>query len=329
MSNHKNIQTFAKFLIASLTSQKESCGDHDKNIYEMITKLQSSINESSVAINKLENDLALEYSERIEFARRILSGLRTRSKTMLTLAKQSVSKDEEDQNWDSSSACTLARSMMDSRLTFYYLCTQVCKKFEWEVKKLSLQILGISNDVWIMQFKHPNALDIELNPYFNRFAMILEGAIWQNNNTQDHVETPKDPKEKFKIIEDFFKGQAFEQISRLANNPYYQSLEPNIQNNIKNGKMQFIHSIEVIAEESGITRAKYKEYQRNWSQYVHAYPMNGAFFSREANGKACDSESKILLECLTFTEQSLANSSMEALALKDTIRSEIESHATQ
>ena len=136
--------------------------------------------------------------------------------------------------WDYATSGIITRSILELRLTLYYLCIESVTDDERDLRLKVFQL-------------HDCHSRIKL---FRNFPIPDETQIAH------------------------FENQKVLLISELTANPRFKSLSVSKQRDIKKGKVVYISSLEDIGCQVGIDRNEFKVYYQLLSSFGHGYPIN-------------------------------------------------------
>lgn len=109
----------------------------------METKPSNSYMERIDALDKIVRD-CIEVSQRLSgipsltgshyYASLLFTSLCTRGVSLLILAPYSSWSEKKVEHWDYSTLAVIVRSILEIRLTLYYLCIEECHPIEWDCR---------------------------------------------------------------------------------------------------------------------------------------------------------------------------------------------------
>jgi hypothetical protein len=170
------------------------------------------------------------------YASVLFTTMLTRTVSLLMLAPHSNWASKVIEHWDYSSASNIARSLLETRLMFQYLCVDSVTDAEWQCR-------------WNL-----------LNLHDCERRIRLFGALQSLS-----------PDCAPEVIA--FRGHRQELEARLNSNSYFQALPDKRRAELLKAKSPYLHAQECIAERAGIAVAEYRYLQVLWSAHVHSLPM--------------------------------------------------------
>ena len=162
----------------------------------------------------------------------------SRGVSMAILAPCSPWAAKMVEHWDYGSVTGIARTLLELRLAFYYLCVEAVSEDEWNAR-------------WNVFNLHDCTSRI-------RLFRALE---------QVHAE-PQDEQIAG------FTEQAEELRERLRTNPFFQSLSEKKQKRLLAGEQAYILPLEDIAVGAGVGKETYRYFNILLSSHIHALPMS-------------------------------------------------------
>ena len=208
----------------------------------------------------------------------LFTSLCTRSFTFLRICPETTSEKREG-FWDFSSVATIARSILEVRLTFFYL-TEACSEDE---RRCRLDVMNT----------HDCMSRIRL------FTTMDE----MGGDGRAQIET--------------FESQLKEIRIRLGSNAHFMSLPKGQRTNHLNGSKSFLYPLENIGSRCGIKEADFRLFYQLWSTQAHGFPM--AFYRMAENGRGrgvhSDQEEQYTSMCLSLCYQLLGDTTEEMRGL--------------
>lgn len=167
-----------------------------------------------------------------------------------------------DSHWDYGSVCTLTRTILETRLAFFYLGYESCSDEEWKCR-------------WAIFCLHDEA---------SRQKM-LEGIVGSTFTPEEQAE---------------YDQHMLEHRSTLQSNPYFTALSPGDQRRYLQGKQAYLQPLEDIALRCRIEKEQFRFFYTFMSQHAHSFPVS-YFRMEEGNrgrGIHSDLEEQYHLMCM-------------------------------
>lgn len=177
----------------------------------------------------------------------LFTALCTRACSLAFVAPYSRWAKRDFEHWDFASTANIARTILDTRLTFFYLCAEECTPDQWNCR-------------W-------NA--------FSLHDCLARIALRQASPNMGGDEESLDA----------LNTQAEELRERLRNTATFGVLERGTQKRILQGKQAHLEALEDIAVRAGIELAVYRWLWKLMSAQVHAYPYSFYRMYAEASGR--------------------------------------------
>ena len=184
-------------------------------------------------------------------------------------------KTMPDSHWDYGSVCTLTRSILETRLAFFYLGYESCSDEEWRCR-------------WAIFCLHDEA---------SRQKM-LEGIV-------KSTLTPEEQSE--------YDQHMLEHRSMLQSNSYFTALSQGDQRSYLQGKKAYLQPLEDIALRCRIETDQFRFFYTFMSQHAHSFPVS-YFRMEESNrgrGSHSDLEEQYHLMCIGLVVALIEGASTE------------------
>jgi Family of unknown function (DUF5677) len=186
------------------------------------------------------------------YASALFTLMTTKSISLRKLLPVLKPKTMPDAHWDYGSVCTLTRSLLETRLAFYYLGYQSCSDDEWKCR-------------WAIFCLHDEA---------SRKKM-LDGVLPPRLDTGEQAE-----------YDEFMRQHRAE----LKVNPFFTSLPDGDQRRYLGGKKAYLYPLEEIAGQCGIPVEQFRFFYTFFSLHAHTLPV-AYFRMMESNrGRGLHSE---------------------------------------
>ncbi|MCK1670412.1 DUF5677 domain-containing protein [Bradyrhizobium sp. 150] len=171
------------------------------------------------------------------------------------------------EHWDYGSLTGVVRSMLETRLNFFYLCVEACTDEEWDCR-------------WNL---------------FNLHDSIARRRLFEAQQEMTGAE-----------VSDIasFSTQADEVRQRLNANNFFLALPEKQRNKFLKGRDAHLYPLEEIAERAGVGRGVFKYLHVLFSQHVHGLPMSfyrmGGDYPERGRGLPSEVEESYAALCLSF-----------------------------
>ncbi len=172
------------------------------------------------------------------FASLLFTAMVTKSVSLISLAPFSPWADKLMEHWDYASLTGIARSLMELRLTFYYLCVDDVPEAEWQCR-------------WQL---------FNLHDCTSRLRLFKAQAAMSDEDQSDEIGQ--------------FEATAEELRQDLAANVYFGGLPEKQRKALLKGEKAYLLALEEIANASGFGREKYRFFNVLLSSHVHSLPMS-------------------------------------------------------
>jgi hypothetical protein len=150
------------------------------------------------------------------------------------------------EHWDYSSLTNIARTILELRLAFCYLCDPKTPRDEWECR-------------WNL---------FNLHDCVSRIRLFTELHAIQPSSQTEEIEA--------------LAEQADELRDRLKSNANFAAMSEKRQRELLKGQKAYLMALEDIAEAAGIGREVYRFFNVLFSSHVHGLPMS---FYRLGDGR--------------------------------------------
>lgn len=211
--------------------------DYDINRGRMEKATSEAIALSRLMANKPSQD------SRLFYASLLFTSLCTRSFTFLRVCPEQSTETREG-FWDFATAAAMARSIMEVRLTLFYL-TEDCPDEEAHCR---LDIMNIHDCT-------------------SRIKLFTNMSSMGHDYSSEVVG---------------FEGQLRPLQERLKKNAVFSALPKGIQTGHLNGSKAYMESLENIGIRCGIKTADFRLFYQLWSTQAHGLPL--AFYRMASNG---------------------------------------------
>lgn len=209
------------------------------------------------------------------YASSLFTLLTTRSLSLRKLLPKIKPKPMLDSHWDFGSVCTLTRTILETRLAFYYLGYEACHEDEWMCR-------------WAIFCLHDEA---------SRKKM-LAGIEPQSFTREEQAE---------------YDGNMRQHRSKLQLNQFFATLPSGEQRSYLDGKRAYMQPLEDIAERCGIPKEQFRIFYTFMSQQVHALPV--AYFRMDEGNRGrgihSDLEDEYHQMCMSLIVELLEGASNE------------------
>lgn len=174
------------------------------------------------------------------------------------------------EQWDFSTMAGIVRSILETRIAFFYLCTEQCSLEEWECRWNFFNLHDCKSRMHLFQNIPDNDRD-------------LKGFAEQAKELRDRIST-----------NEFFNNLDIKSDKR---------------NSLLNGKTAYIYPMEEIAERFGVDLQEFRLLYKLFSSHVHCLPMSFYRMKEQNSGRGVHSEYEegYTLLCLSFAEKILAS----------------------
>jgi hypothetical protein len=179
------------------------------------------------------------------YASTLFTLLTTKSVSMRKLLPKLKPKTMSDSHWDYGSVCTLTRSILETRLAFYYLGFAACTEEEWKCR-------------WSIFCLHDESSRVKM----------LEGLVPPSFT----------PEEQAEYDEHMRKHRA-----DLQTNSFFVSLPESDQKRFLQGKQAYLFPLEEIALRCSIPIEQFRFFYTFMSQHAHAMPV--AYFRMDEGNR--------------------------------------------
>ena len=169
------------------------------------------------------------------YASALFTLLTTKSISMRKLLPTLKPKTMPDSHWDYGSVCTLTRTILETRLAFYYLGYESCPDDEWKCR-------------WAIFCLHDEA---------SRTKM-LEGIVVSGFTLEEQAE---------------YDEHMRQHRATLQSNPFFSSLQAGEQRRHLQGKQAYLHPLEDIASRCGVPKEQFRFFYTFMSQHAHSFPV--------------------------------------------------------
>jgi hypothetical protein len=171
------------------------------------------------------------------------------------------------EHWDYGSLTGVVRSMLETRLNFFYLCVEACTDEEWDCR-------------WNL---------------FNLNDCIARRRLFEAQQEMTGVDVPDVAG---------FAAQADEVRQRLNANTFFLALPEKQRNKFLKGRDAHLYSLEEIADRAGVGRGVFKFLHVLFSQHIHGLPMSfyrmGNGYPERGRGLPSEVEESYTALCLSF-----------------------------
>ncbi len=170
------------------------------------------------------------------YASALFTLLTTKSISLHKLLPVLKPKAMPDSHWDYGSVCTLTRTILETRLAFFYLGYESCSDEEWKCR-------------WSIFCLHDEA---------SRQKM-LEGIVTATFTAEEQAQ---------------YDEHMSKHRSTLQSNPYFAALPPGDQRRYLQGKQAYLQPLEDIAHRCNIEKEKFRFFYTFMSQHAHSFPVS-------------------------------------------------------
>jgi len=171
--------------------------------------------------------------------------LTTKAISLRKLLPKLKPKTMSDEHWDYGSVCTLTRSVLETRLAFYYLGYEPCSEAEWQCR-------------WAIFCLHDEATR----------GKMLEGIVSSSFTAEE---------------QDVYDENMHEHREKLKANPVFSALPAGTQSRFLQGKQAFMHPLEEIAVKCRIPLEQFRFFYAFMSSHAHALPV--AYFRMDEGNR--------------------------------------------
>ena len=179
------------------------------------------------------------------YASALFTLLTTKSVSLRKLLPRSKPKTMPDSHWDYGSVCTLTRSILETRLAFFYLGYESCPEDEWRCR-------------WAIFCLHDEA---------SRKKM-LDGVVPPSFSVEEQAEYDENMRRH---------------RSDLQASPFFAALPSGEQRRYLAGKQAYMHPLEDIASRCDIPKEQFRFFYTFMSQQAHTLPV--AFFRMDEGNR--------------------------------------------
>lgn len=176
-------------------------------------------------------------STRHFYASVLFTSLVTKGVSLLIFCPLSPWAEKAIEHWDYGSLTGIARSMMETRLNFYYLCVEACSDGEWDCR-------------WNLFNLH----DCTARIRFFEAQQLMTG--------KEVADLPS------------FNVQADELRGRLTANAFFSALPEKQQRKLLKGRDAHLFPLEELAERAGVGVGQFRYLHILFSQHIHSLPMS-------------------------------------------------------
>jgi hypothetical protein len=222
----------------------------------------------SVEYAKLYRQLDIELARCIEISRKhsgkrsptgshfyasaIFTLLITRTASFRKILPKPRPKTLFDSHWDFGSACTLTRSILETRLAFYYLGSEPCPQDEWTCR-------------WSIFCLHDDASR----------RRVFDALSLSQISSEEKVE--------YEEMMDHHRAE-------LKTNSFFTALPPGDQRRFLQGKQAYLYPLETIASNCGLEVEHFRFFYSLMSQHAHALPAAYFRMDERDRGRGVHSE---------------------------------------
>lgn len=171
------------------------------------------------------------------YASVLFTAMCTRAVSLAVLAPHTPWAVKVIEHWDYASMTGVARTLIETRLMFFYLCVESLDEEEWACR-------------W-------NVLNLHDCQSRSRLFQELRAV---RPEADDNVEG--------------FAADAEMLRDRLRANSFFQALSPKRQAQLLKGEAAYLLPLEQLAERAGMGRNLYRFLQKLFSTHVHSLPMS-------------------------------------------------------
>lgn len=210
----------------------------------------------------------------------LFTSLCTRAATLLNVSPATTDPNAGE-HWDSATLGSIARSLLEVRLTFFYL-TEECHPDEGQCR---IEIMNV----------HDCTSRIKL---FTTMAAMEPEA----GNDAEIVS---------------FQEKLAEVHQRLKGNAYFNTLPKGAQTAHLSGSKAYLHSLEEIGSRCGIDVPTFRLFYQLWSTHAHSLPMAFYRMAQHNSGRGVHSahEERYSAMSLSLSYQLLNDAAVEMRAL--------------
>lgn len=173
------------------------------------------------------------------YASVIFTAMCTRSVSLAILAPCSPWSDKVIEHWDYGSLTGIARTLLELRFAFSYLCSEEIPEAEWQCR-------------WNVFNLHDCSSRIRM---FHAFDVLADTPDCTDELSGLHA-------------------QADELRSRLISNSYFLALSEKQQKKFLKGESAYLLPLEEIAVTAGFGKEQYRFFNVLLSSHIHALPMS-------------------------------------------------------
>ncbi len=201
------------------------------------------------------------------YASVLFTSLVTKGVTLAIFCPLSPWATKVIEHWDYGSLTGVVRSMLETRLAFFYLCVDPCSPEEWECR-------------WNL---------------FNLHDCVARIRLFEAQEEMTGRAAPD---------LDGFNTQADELRQRLTSNSFFTALPEKQQKKFLKGRDAYLYPLEDVAERAGVGRSTFKYLHVLFSQHVHGLPMSfyrmGGENAERGRGLPSEIEENYTSLCLSF-----------------------------
>lgn len=179
------------------------------------------------------------------YASALFTLLTTKSISLRKLLPSLKPRTRQDSHWDYGSVCTLTRTILETRLAFYYLGYADCEVDEWKCR-------------WAVFCLHDDASRTKMLDGIAASAFTLDEQAEYDENMRQHRAT-------------------------LEVNPFFAAFPDGERRRYLQGKQAYIYPLEKIAERCGIDAEKFRFFYTFMSQQAHSFPV--AYFRMDEGNR--------------------------------------------
>jgi hypothetical protein len=201
------------------------------------------------------------------YASVLFTQLLNKSVTLLVFSPLSPWAEKVVEHWDYASLTGVVRSMIETRLTFHYLCADPCSPDEWDCRWNLLNLHDCTARIRLFQAKEE-----------------MTGAAIADIAS--------------------LEAQAEELRGRLNSNAFFVALPEKQQRKFLRGRDSHLYPLEELAERAAVGRGTFKFLHILFSQHVHGLPMSfyriGGDYPERGRGLPSEIEENYTTLCLSF-----------------------------